>query len=134
MVFSMEVVDTGFFTHDGDEVTSLVPVLDEDATNSSQKVEKSKKAKFLHTYQKAWIASGMDVAADGPYLSRSAFSDYLAKTFGYSERTIRNHLNPAYDQNIIGYLLRYECIRIFNHGWVLLDDETVSASLLLKNG
>lgn len=134
MVFSMEVVDTGFSTHDGDEVTSLVPVLDEDATNSSQRVGRSKKSKFLQTYQKAWIASGMEESAEGPYLSRSAFSDYLAKTFGYSERTIRNHLNPAYDQNIIGYLIRYECIRIFNHGWILLDDETVSASLLLKNG
>lgn len=134
MVFSMEVIDTGFLTHDGDEVTSLVPVIDTDGTNANKRVGNSKKSMFLHTFQHAWVASGMEVAGGAPYLSRSGLSDFLAATFGYSERTIQNHLNASYEKKIIGYLLRYEAIQILNHGWILLDEDTVSAAMLMKNG
>jgi hypothetical protein len=75
----------------------------------------------------------MELNQGVPYLSRSAFADFLATTFGYAERSIKNHLNPAYDQNIIGYLLQNECIKAFGNGWLMNENEVISTSLLLKN-
>jgi len=134
MGFTMQVVDTGFMDADGEPVTSLVPVLDDDAVRETSRKESSKKSKFLQTFQKAWIDSGMEIATGLPYITRSAFADYFFNTTANTERTIRNQLNPYYEQNIIGYLIRSECIKPHGNGWVMVDSETSSASLLLKNG
>jgi hypothetical protein len=130
--FTLEIVEMGQSKF-GEVATTCVAVFDRDAQKADPKKGSSKKGRFMHTFQKAWIAAGMELNQGVPYLSRSAFADFLATTFGYTERTIKNQLNPAYDQNIIGYLLRYECIKAYGNGWLMNENEVISTSLLLKN-
>lgn len=107
--FTLEILEMGV-TKFGSTASTCVAVHDETAQKSKPKKERSKKTKFLQDFQKAWKAAGMETKENSPYITRSALADYLASSLDYKERTIVNHLNPAYEDKTIGYLIRYECI------------------------
>jgi len=65
--FRFEVVDTGYLTKDGDEVTSLVPELDDEVTRKFGEEKKEKKQKHTKTQDVAILALDITLREKGIY-------------------------------------------------------------------
>jgi hypothetical protein len=120
----------GWVDEDGQQVTSAV-VVEADGKAS----EPTKKPSKLDGHRKSWEAAWWHAKAeerDGlPYLSRSALKEKLMMD-GHAERTIRNMVNPSYDEKIIGALIMAEWIEPHEHGWIMINEVHASALLMRK--
>jgi len=130
--FKLEVVEMGT-TKFGGTATTCVAVPDEGATEGEQPRKKDSKVdSHRKTWENAWWATGAEEREGKPYLSRSALKDKLLSD-GNAERTVRNMVNPSYDDKLIGALLQAELIETYEHGWVMVNDTHASALLMRKN-
>ena len=91
--------------------------------------KESKLEKKRKQFDNAWAESGRELREGMPYLTRSAFHDYLEKQ-GNKDSYITNQLKPSYSNGIIFELLNSSIISVFEHGW-LLKDAVQSSALLL---
>jgi len=130
--FKLEVVEMGT-TKFGGVATTCVAVPDEGATEGEQPRKKDSKIdSHRKTWENAWWASGCEERNGLPYLSRSALKDKLLSD-GNAERTVRNMVNPSYNDKLIGALLQAGLIETYEHGWVMTNETHASALLLRKN-
>ena len=130
--FKLEVVEMGT-TKFGGVATTCVAVPDEGATEGEQPRKKDSKIdSHRKTWENAWWATGAEERDGKPYLSRSALKDKLLSD-GNAERTVRNMVNPSYDDKLIGALLQAGLIETYEHGWVMANDTHASALLMRKN-
>jgi hypothetical protein len=119
-----------WYDEDNQPVTSAVPV------QASAPAAPSKKDSKIDAHRKmwenAWWASGAEVVNEQPYLSRSALKDKLASD-GNAERTVRNMINPSYNDKLIGALLQSGLIEASEHGWTMIEETQASSMLMRKN-
>ena len=119
-----------WYDEDNQPVTSAVPI------QASAPAAPSKKDSKIDAHRKmwenAWWASGAEVVNEQPYLSRSALKDKLAQD-GNAERTVRNMINPSYNDKLIGALLQSGMIVTTEHGWTMIDETQASSMLMRKN-
>ena len=119
-----------WYDEDNQPVTSAVPV------QASAPPAPSKKDSKIDAHRKmwenAWWASGAEVINEQPYLSRSALKDKLTAD-GNAERTVRNMINPSYNDKLIGALLQSGLISATEHGWTMIDETQASSMLMRKN-
>lgn len=130
--FKLEVVEMGT-TKFGGVAATCVAVPDEVATDGEQPRKKDSKVdSHRKTWENAWWAAGAEEREGKPYLSRSALKDKLLAD-GNAERTVRNMVNPSYDDKLIGALLQAGLIEPYEHGWVMTNETHASALLMRKN-
>lgn len=123
------VAINGWLDEDGEPVTSAVMVA---AEAPPERQKSSKIDGFRKTLERAWWDSGAEEREGAPYISRSALKDMLAKD-GVAERTLRNMVNPSYNDKLIGALILGEIIEPFEHGWIVIDEVNSSAMMMAKN-
>jgi len=82
-------------------------------------------------FERAWFDSGAEDLGGVPYLSRSAFREFLEKN-DYTPGTIRNYLKPSYTKGTIGMLLLSGIIEIASHGWSVADKIWASALMVQR--
>lgn len=125
-----QVTIPGWYDEDNHPVTSAI------ATQAQAPAEPTKKDNKIDghrkTWENAWWASGAEVRDELPYLSRSALKDKLTQD-GNAERTVRNMINPSYNDKLIGALLQADMIQNTEHGWVMVDEVNASSMLMRKN-
>jgi hypothetical protein len=125
-----QVTIPGWYDEDNQPVTSAITTQAEAPaapTKKDSKIDGHRK-----TWENAWWASGAEVRDEMPYLSRSALKDKLTQD-GNAERTVRNMINPSYNDKLIGALLQADMIQNTEHGWVMVDEVNASSMLLRKN-
>ena len=125
-----QVTIPGWYDEDNHPVTSAVTIQAQapaEPTKKDSKIDGHRK-----TWENAWWASGAEVRDELPYLSRSALKDKLAQD-GNAERTVRNMINPSYNDKLIGALLQADMIQNTEHGWVMVDEVQASTMMLRKN-
>ena len=130
--FKLEVIEMGT-TKFGSPATTCVAVLDEQGEGAEQPRKKESKIdSHRKAWEKAWWVSGAEEREGKPYLSRSALKDKLISD-GNAERTVRNMVNPSYDDKLIGALLQADLIEPHEHGWIMVNETHASALLIRKN-
>lgn len=126
-----QVTIPGWYDEDNHPVTSAITTQAEAPaapTKKDSKIEGHRK-----TWENAWWASGAEVRDELPYLSRSALKDKLTQD-GNAERTVRNMINPSYNDKLIGALLQADMIQNTEHGWVMVDEVNASSMMMRKMG
>lgn len=120
----------GWFDEDGEQVSSAVimPSSNDDEPQEQRPDKKLEQHKSL--IQKVWFASGGELKNDLPYITRSALRIKLEQD-GHAERTIKNMMNPSYDDRLIGCLLKSNVIDEYEHGWVV-SDPVLSSQMILS--
>ena len=119
----------GWMDEDGDQVTSAVLV-------AGQEPVKAKKdspiVKHQKMFENAWWTSGAEDIDGQPYLTRAALTRKLEGD-DMADRTIKNMLNPSYDNKLIGALLLANMIEKQHDGWVIIDKVWASAMVVSRN-
>jgi phage/plasmid primase-like uncharacterized protein/KaiC/GvpD/RAD55 family RecA-like ATPase len=126
-----QVTIPSWYDEDNQPVTSAIPIQVEAPaapTKKDSKIDGHRK-----TWENAWWASGAEVRDDLPYLSRSALKDKLTQD-GNAERTVRNMINPSYNDKLIGALLQADMIQNTEHGWIMVDEVQASTMMMRKGG
>ena len=132
--FRLESIEMGT-TKFGAPATTCVAVPDEQVqagtagTKARTKIDEHRK-----TFENAWWASGAEVLAGAPYLSRSAMLDYLIQNVGLKEPSAKVYIRPSASGKPIAELLLAEQIRAYEHGWIVLDPVQASAMMMRKAG
>ena len=122
----------GWFDEDGEQVTSAVVEICAEAPVKPERKKESKVEGFRKQFENAWWESGAEELDGLPYVSRSALRDILMK-IGKTERTVRNDLDPSYNDKMIGALMLAEIISKTENGWVICNEISASALLMRKN-
>lgn len=121
----------GWFDEDGVAVTSAVLTAAEgEATPMRKKPSKVDEAR--QKFERAWAFGGMEMRGDRPYVSRSAMKTWMVENCDFTERTVRNQLNPSRDDGIISRLIAAGCITAHEHGWIVADDLMMVAGMVEK--
>ncbi len=120
------VVIPGWFDEDGGPVSSAAIVPAE-----APQTKKTDTAQHMKTFSNAWFASGAETRDNRPYVSKSALKNKLSED-GRSERTIKNDLNPSYNDKLIGFLIVNNYIRAYEHGWVVINETQSSAMMISR--
>ena len=118
-----------WFDEDGEQVTSAVVEI-ADAPAAPQK--ETKLQSQVKVMERAWFSADAEIREGQPYISRSALRELLTKD-GKSDRTVRNKLNPSYDDGIIAQLINGSIIEPFENGWKVINQTIASAWLMSKN-
>jgi KaiC/GvpD/RAD55 family RecA-like ATPase len=124
----MSIEIPNWFDEDGEPVTSAVIQI-------SDKVVVQKSNKFdIHRkkWESAWFESGAEVLDGKPFLTKSALREKL-KIDGFAERSIKNMLNPSYDDKLVGCLQSAGIIKVEGAGWTM-EDKKVAEILMLARG
>jgi hypothetical protein len=90
-------------------------------------------AKHQKTFENAWWAAGAEDQDGAPYLSRLALTRKL-EADGMAERTVKNMINPSYDNKLIGALMTANMIEKHLSGWIVVDSVWGSAMVATRNG
>ena len=125
-----QVTIPGWYDEDNQAVTSAVVI--ESVAPATPAKKDSKIDGFRKVWENAWWASGAEDLGGAPYLTRSALKDKLAAD-GNAERTIRNMVNPSYNDKLIGALLQAGVIEATEHGWIVVDEAQSSAMMMRKS-
>jgi len=119
-----------WYDEDGMPVTSAVVIASDTPAQKPKKESKIDAHRKL--FENAWWGSDAEERDGKPYLSRSALKAKL-ESDGVKERTIRNMINPSYQDKLIGALLQSEIICTHENGWIVIDNLQSSAMILRKN-
>jgi putative DNA primase/helicase len=119
----------GWVDEDGEQVSSAILVKTEPPKEKPKK--DSKLDDFRKKWERAWFDTGAETRDELPYVSRSGLQSWLIKQ-GIAERTVRNMLNPSYDDKMIGTLLQSETIEKFEFGWVMSNKVHAEALLMCR--
>jgi putative DNA primase/helicase len=119
----------GWLDEDGDQVTSAV-IVPADAPAKAEKQSSLEKHRKL--FENAWWASGAEDRNGFPYLSRSAFLEYLINNLGIKESSAKMYARPAANGKPISDLLNSELIVAFEHGWKVIEGTNSAAMMMRK--
>jgi hypothetical protein len=122
----------GWLDEDGEQVKSAVVEICAEAPAKPERKKESKVDGFRKQFENAWWESGAEELDGVPYVSRSALRDILLKV-GKTERTVRNDLDPSYNDKMIGALMLAEIISKTENGWVICNEISASALLIRKS-
>jgi putative DNA primase/helicase len=116
----------GWLDEDGDQVSSAVLA----AGNEPAEAKKdSPLARHQKTFENAWWSAGAEDIDGEPYLTRSALIKKLEDD-GMAERTVKNMINPSYDNRLIGAMIMANVIKKQRDGWAVIDNVWASAMML----
>jgi putative DNA primase/helicase len=119
----------GWLDEDGEQVTSAVLV-------AGARPEKAKRdsplAKHQKLFENAWWSTGAEDVDGQPYLTRAALAQKL-ESDGMAERTVKNMINPSYDNKLIGALILANMIEKHADGWIVIDRVWASAMVVSRN-
>lgn len=125
------VAINGWLDEDGEQVSSAVIV----AADAPAKVEKqSSLEKHRKLFESAWWHGGAEERDGVPYVSRSAFIEYLVANQGLTEGTAKMYTKPSVSGKPVSDLLIGEIIASHEHGWIMLDEVEASAMMMRKTG
>jgi len=119
----------GWIDEDGDQVTSAVLVAGQEPVKAKKD---SPLAKHRKIFENAWWSAGAEDHDGAPYLSRLALTRKL-EADGMAERTVKNMLNPSYDNKLIGALMMANMIEKHLDGWIVIDTVWASAMVVARN-
>lgn len=122
---------TGWLDEDGEQVTSAV-IVAADAPAKTEKQDKLSKHKKM--FESAWWHGGAEERDGVPYVSRSAFIEYLVANQGLTEGTAKMYTKPSAIGKPVSDLLIGEVIASHEHGWIMLDEVEASAMMMRKTG
>jgi len=130
--FRLEVVEMGV-TKFGKPATTCVAVPDETASSEQPYKTQSQHDENVRVLERAWFYAKAEFIEDQPYISKSAFVDFLTQQ-GYTYKQAEDEANPTKQNKIISRLINAEIITPKRYGWVVIDSITASAmSLRAKN-
>jgi len=116
----------GWKDEDGDPVTSCVVVEGVEPV----RVKADKPAmKHRKMFERAWFSTKCEMHNGAPYVSRSGLKTFLDGQ-DFAERSVKNMMNVAYDDKLIGYLVNSESIVPDANGWVVNDREWAGEMML----
>ena len=123
----LEKVDIpGWLDEDGEQVSSAVVVV----TDAPEKKAASPIEKHRRLIEQAWNETGKEIRNNTPYISRSAFVEYLINTLGVSASSASVYIKPSQKGRVICELMQARMIDVFEHGWVVLDANMASAMMM----
>ena len=120
----------GWVDEDGEQVTSAILAVEE---APPERKKQSKESAWMKQFQNAWWNSGAEERNGYPYVSRSAFIEYL-RANDISESSAKQAVKPSELNRPIGGLLNAQMIASHEHGWVVICPENSSQMLIRKNG
>lgn len=120
-----------WFDEDGEPVTSAVFSITDAPAEKPNKKEKAIN-KHIKLFENAWWHSGAEERESAPYLSRSAFMNYLIENMGISEASAKVYCKPSQPNRPISELLLAEMIEAHEHGWIVSNEVQASAMLMRK--
>lgn len=125
----------GWLDEDGEQVTTaIVQVCDGPAETGSAPKKESKHQRFMKMFESAWWSSGAEDRQGKPYVSRSAFKNYLLEQgIVNTEASADKYVQPSSTGKPISELLLFGAISNAEHGWVLEDQVQISAWMMSKN-
>ncbi len=130
--FRLEVVEMGV-TKFGKPATTCVAVPDESASTEQAKNRPSQHDENVRLLERAWFYARAEFIEDQPYISKSAFVDFLTQQ-GYTYKQAEDEASPTKQNKIISKLINAEIITPKCYGWVVIDPVTASAmDLRAKN-
>ncbi len=118
--FKLEVVEMGM-TKFGQPATTCVAVPDSEAAAQQAHKRPTKHDEYDRLFEASWKASGMELRVDTPYVTRSFLKSYLSENTKWSERTIRNKLDPSHESSMILAMLNAGKIEHYEDGWRVID-------------
>jgi hypothetical protein len=124
------VVIPGWFDEDGEPVKSATLVLVD--APIKQTAADNKMQEHRKMFENAWFDSGAEDLKGEPYISRSAFKEYLDKQ-GIAKATAQKMLNSNETSRLIGKLINSNILRSEGHGWVV-NDKLMAQSMLIMRG
>jgi putative DNA primase/helicase len=124
------LVIPGWFDEDGEPVKSATLVLVD--APIKQTAADNKMQEHRKMFENAWFDSGAEDIKGEPYISRSAFKEYLDKQ-GIAKATVQKMLNPSESSRFIGKLINSNILRSEGHGWVV-NDKLMAQSMLIMRG
>lgn len=122
----------GWLDEDGEPVTSAVATIAEAPDKPDKKASKTQE--IIKLFERAWQHGGMEVQDGKPYVTRSAFRDFLMVNLACSEKAAKNKMEASREGSPINYLMMGSIIDRHAHGWVMLDEAQISAFMLQKTG
>ena len=128
----MVKVDTGFTNIDGDVVDSLVPTFDYDVLPKAKET-KGQEVKDLDCFEKAWRDCGQEVLDDSPFLTRSAWADWLFKHKISKTENAANGAVKASGKGLANRLLDSGKIADIGTGYVMSDPAFSTKLMLTKD-
>ena len=123
----------GWFDEDGQQVTSAV-LAKADAPTTTTTKKDSKLDAHRKMFENAWWNAGADTFDNMPYITRSAFTNYLIRNVGISEASAKMYIKPSATGRVIADLINSEIIAIMQDGWVVIDPVQASSMLIRKAG
>jgi hypothetical protein len=123
-------VDLGWVDDEGQKINGAVFKL----RHYEPKKKESGYEKHRKIFENAWFDSGAELINGQPYISRSAFSDYLVRALQYKESTIDKHFKPSTKGGLINDLITGEYIKPSEHGWIVVSQIDVSALKMRRSG
>ena len=124
------VVIPGWFDEDGEPVKSATLVLVD--APIKQTAADNKMQEHRKMFENAWLDSGSEDIKGEPYISRSAFKEYLDKQ-DIAKATVQKMLNPSESSRLIGKLINSNILRSEGHGWVV-NDKLMAQSMMIMRG
>lgn len=121
-----------WFDEDGEAVTSAVFSITDAPPEKANKKDKAI-SKHIKLFENAWWNSKAEERNQLPYLSRSAFMNYLIENIGISEASAKVYCKPSQPNRPISELLLAELIEAHEHGWVVCNEVQASAMLVRKS-
>lgn len=126
--FRLEVVEMGI-TKFGKPATTCVAVPDESARTEQPHKPQSQHDENVRVLERAWFYAKAEFIEDQPYISKSAFVDFLTQQ-GYTYKQAEDEANPTKQNKIISKLINAEIITPKRYGWAVIDPVTASAMAL----
>lgn len=121
----------GWIDEDGEQVSSAV-LVESDAPPDAPKKD-SKLTRHKKMLEAAWWAFGREQRDGRPYLSRSAFKEYLKTNLQLSESSIVTYIKPSREGKPIADLMLGGVIQDYEHGWIVMDDVMASSMFVASN-
>jgi hypothetical protein len=120
----------GWIDEDGEQVSSAIVRHIADYSPQEKKKE-SKLAVYVKTLQRAWFASGADLIAGHPFITRDALVRFLIENDGMTKAAASQQCRPA-GGRLVTSLVNAEMICAHLNGWEVVDQSTAAAWSILS--
>lgn len=127
-----EVIIKGWLDEDGDPVSSAVVT---EGVVPSQQQRDAKQQERINDMMQAWMNSGAEDIDGIPYLTKSAWKDYLkGMNPDIKEGTLSQRFKVSDSRSMISRLMAEGLIQEFRAGYQVIDGEVSSIMLLTRFG
>lgn len=121
----LEVVPiNGWLDEDGEQVTSAVMVA---ADPPPEKEKESKSREYIRLLERAFFNTGREDRNGQPYISRSGLAEFMKTNLNWTERQIKNKIDPTRQDGMIMPLVNANIIEPHEHGWIVIDPAEASS-------